>query len=133
MPKTARQIVHHSLAKNPVACRPKRRPGRRSAHRLFSAIRETIVGLAAKHKLPTHYPGREYVEVGGLISYGANFRGVNRRAADYVDKVLRGTKPADLPIEQPTAFELVVNLKTAKALGLTVPPSVLLRADQVIE
>ena len=104
-----------------------------TADAVFPAVLETIVGLVAKHRLPTHYPGRGYVEAGGLMSYGANFRAVDRRAADYVDKVLRGTKPAELPIEQPTRFELVINRKTAKALGLTIPPSLLLQADQVIE
>lgn len=100
---------------------------------VFSAARDTIVKLAEKHKLPAVYPQRNYVEAGGLISYGANFVELYRRVAVHVDKILRGAKPADLPIEQPTTFEMVVNLKTAKALGLTIPPSVLLRADQVIQ
>jgi putative ABC transport system substrate-binding protein len=104
-----------------------------NADSVFSTVRDTIVRLTAKHRLPTHYPSREYVEAGGLMSYAANFRVVNRRAAEYVDKVLRGTKPADLPVEQPSNFELVINLKTARTLGLTIPPSLLLRADQVLE
>jgi putative ABC transport system substrate-binding protein len=104
-----------------------------TAEALFYSERDTIVKLAAKHKLPATYPRREFVEAGGLISYGANFAEIYRRVAVYVDKILRGAKPADLPIEQPTTFELVVNLKTAKALGLTVPPPVLLRADEIIE
>jgi putative ABC transport system substrate-binding protein len=79
------------------------------------------------------YPDSQYVEAGGLISYAANFSDLHRRAAVLVDKILKGVKPADLPVEQPTKFQLVVNLKTAKALGLTIPPSVLGRADQVIE
>jgi putative ABC transport system substrate-binding protein len=84
-------------------------------------------------RLPTMFSQREYVAGGGLLSYGPNFLELNRRAADYVDKVLRGAKPADLPVEQPTKFELAVNLITANALGLEVPPALLARADEVIE
>jgi putative ABC transport system substrate-binding protein len=84
-------------------------------------------------RLPIIYSSREYVEAGGLISYGPNFPDLFRRAADYVDKILRGAKPGDLPVEQPTKFDLVINLVTAKALGLDVPPSLLARADEVIE
>jgi putative ABC transport system substrate-binding protein len=100
--------------------------------RLFS-YRKRIGELALKHRLPTVVGSREYVEAGGLASYGTDFPDLFRRAAVYVDKILKGTKPGDLPIEQPTKFELVINLKTAKALGLTIPPSLLQRADQVIE
>jgi putative ABC transport system substrate-binding protein len=92
-----------------------------------------IIGLAAQHRLPTVYSTRSYVVRGGLISYGANFLDLYRRAADYVDRILKGEKPADLPVQAPTKYELVINIKTAKALGLTVSPTVLARADDVIE
>ena len=95
--------------------------------------RKRIADLALKHRLPTALGAREYVEVGGLFSYAVNFLDQFRRAAAYVDRILRGARPADLPVEQPTTFELVINLKTAKALGLTIPPSLLQRANQVIE
>jgi len=91
------------------------------------------VGLAAGNRLPVLYPTALYVESGGLMSYGANFDDLFRRAAAHVDKILKGAKPGDLPIEQPTKFELVVNLRTAKALGLKIPQSVLLQASRVIE
>jgi putative ABC transport system substrate-binding protein len=99
---------------------------------LFTA-RNQVVVLATKHHLPAVYHAREFVEIGGLMSYGVNFAHQFRRSASYVDKILKGAKPGDLPVEQATRFELVVNLKTAKALGLTIPPSVLLRADHIIE
>jgi putative ABC transport system substrate-binding protein len=92
-----------------------------------------IVELAAKNRLPAMYPYGDFTESGGLMAYSTNRTEMYRRSATFVDKILKGAKPADLPIEQPTKFELVINLKTAKALGLTIPPSVLLRADQIIE
>jgi len=95
--------------------------------------RELIVGLAARHQLPTAYAYRNFVASGGLISYGADIAGQYRRAAGYVDRILRGEKAADLPVQTPTKYDLTINLKTAKALGLTVPPSLLARADEVIE
>ena len=95
--------------------------------------KEALVGLAAKHRLPTMWGLRQFVEAGGLMSYAVNFYDQIRQTAVYVDKILKGAKPGDLPVEQPTKFELVINLKTAKTLGLTIPPSLLLRADQVIE
>jgi putative ABC transport system substrate-binding protein len=95
--------------------------------------RKEIAELALKNRLPTSFAFREYVEAGGLVAYGASFPNMFRRVAEYTDKILRGAKAADLPVEQPTKFELVINMKTAKALGLTIPPSLLLRADQVIE
>jgi putative ABC transport system substrate-binding protein len=97
------------------------------------AERRRVAELAAKHRLPSVYDAREYVEAGGLVAYGPNRLELFRRAATYVDRILKGAKPGDLPIEQPTKFELVVNMRTAKALGLAVPPSVLARADEVIE
>ena len=100
---------------------------------LLYANRVRINTLALGARLPTMHATREYVEAGGLMSYGANYPDLFRRAGDYVDKILRGEKPADLPVEQPTKFDLVVNLITAKVLGLTVPPTVLARADEVIE
>ncbi|MFZ1885634.1 MAG: ABC transporter substrate-binding protein [Rhodoplanes sp.] len=100
---------------------------------VFTANRTQIVELALKNRLPVIYSNREFVSAGGLISYGPNTTDLYRRAADYVDKILRGTKPADLPVQQPTKFELIVNLKTAKVLGLEVPPTLLARADEVIE
>jgi putative ABC transport system substrate-binding protein len=100
----------------------------------FSTHRARLVELAARHRLPTMYHQREFVEgSGGLISYGADFHDLFRRAATYVDKILKGAKPGDLPVEQPSKFELVINLRTAKALGMTMPLSLLQRADQVIE
>jgi putative ABC transport system substrate-binding protein len=95
--------------------------------------RDLIVTLAARHKLPTVYPERSFAAAGGLISYGPNYGDQFRRAAGYVDRILKGEKPADLPVQVPTKYELVINLKAAKVLGLTVTQSLLARADEVIE
>jgi ABC-type uncharacterized transport system substrate-binding protein len=100
---------------------------------LFVTHRARLVDAVARGRLPAIYPARVYVEAGGLMSYGPDLPDVWRRAAAYVDKILKGTKPGDLPVEQPTTFELVINLKPAKALGLTIPHSVLLRADEVMQ
>jgi putative tryptophan/tyrosine transport system substrate-binding protein len=100
---------------------------------ILTRDRKQIIDRAAKYRLPAIYEWREHVEVGGLMSYGSSLIELSRRVATYVDRILKGAKPGDLPIEQPTKFELVINLKTAKTLGLTMPPSLLLRADQVIE
>ena len=97
------------------------------------SYRRDIVRLAEKARLPAAYWSRDYVDVGGLFSYATSLTELGRRAAVYVDKIIRGSKPSDLPVEQPTKFELIINLKTAKSLGLTIPPSVLARADQIIE
>ena len=99
----------------------------------FFFDRERLAAIALSHRIPSIFPFREWVEVGGLLSYGPDIRAMYKLAADYVDRIARGAKPADLPVEQPTKFEFVVNLKTAKALGLTVPATVLARADEVIE
>jgi putative ABC transport system substrate-binding protein len=99
----------------------------------FSSQRRRIAELAAKHRLPTMFSNREPVESGGLMSYGQNNAEHYYRAATYIDKILKGAKPGELPVEQPTKIELVINLKTAKAIGLTIPQDLLLRADQVIE
>src|SRR5262245_38835779 len=100
---------------------------------VFDAEPRRLVELAAQRRLPTIYTFRRYVEVGGLMPYGPDINDLFRRAATYVDKILKGTKPADLPVEQPTKFDFVINLRTARALGLTIPPSILARADQIFE
>jgi putative ABC transport system substrate-binding protein len=99
---------------------------------LMSVNRKRIADFALKSRLPSVYGNKEYVDAGGLLYYGADLVDIYRRAATYVDKILKGAKPAELPVEQPTKFELVVNLKTAKQIGLTIPPNVLARADKVI-
>jgi putative ABC transport system substrate-binding protein len=100
---------------------------------LTQANRKMIADLAMRHRLPAIYVAAEFVEAGGLLAYGPNYPDLYRRAATYVDKILRGAKPADLPVEQPTKFDLVINLRSAKELGLTIPPSLLIRADRIIE
>jgi putative ABC transport system substrate-binding protein len=100
---------------------------------IFTNQRRQIAELAAERRLPAVYGNSEHAEVGGLVAYSANFLDLERRAATFVDKVLKGAKPGDLPVEQPTKLELVVNLRTAKAIGLTIPPSLLQRADQIID
>ena len=101
-------------------------------HPFMSGHRARIAALALEHRFPTIFGGREYVEAGGLMSYGPNAADLHRRAAVFVDKILNGAKPGDLPVEQPTKFEFVINLKTAQTLGLTIPPALLFQADEVI-
>ena len=100
---------------------------------LTQAHQQSIIDLAARKRLPAVYPAREWVQAGGLVAYAVNYPDLYFRFARYIDKILKGTKPAELPIEQPTKFELVINLKTARALGLTIPPSLAVRADEVIQ
>jgi putative tryptophan/tyrosine transport system substrate-binding protein len=100
---------------------------------LLSFYRKNILKLAEQNRIPAMYPDQDWANTGGLMSYGANILDLYRRAAVYVDKILKGTKPADLPVEQPTKFEFVINLKTAKLLNLTIPQSVLFRVDRVIK
>ena len=104
-----------------------------TASRVISINQQRIVAFPAKNRLPAIYPYSEVIEAGGLMFYGVSFSDLFRRAATYVDKILKGAKPADLPVEQPTKFEFVINLITAKQIGLTIPPNVLVRADKVIK
>jgi putative ABC transport system substrate-binding protein len=99
---------------------------------ILNAGRDRIIQLAAKHRLPGIYEWPEHAEVGGMMAYGSSLAGLSRRVAWYVERILKGTKPADLPVEQPTRFELVINLKAAKQIGVTIPPNLLARADKVI-
>jgi putative ABC transport system substrate-binding protein len=101
-------------------------------HSLINTQQRQVLDFAAKNRLPAMYPDSEFVEAGGLMSYAPNIVDLWRRAADFVDKILKGTRPADLPVEQPIKFEFVVNLMTTKQIGLTIPPNVLVRADRVI-
>ena len=103
------------------------------ASSILNTNRERIIGLAAKYRLPAIYEWPEQAEAGGMMAYGSSLASLSRRVAIYIDKILKGAKPADLPVEQPTKFELVINLKTAKQIGLTIPPNVLARADRVIK
>jgi len=126
--------------RNPQALDPAFEVARRSAQAVLvladpitTTNRARVTMLAAKHRLPTVYGLRDFVVVGGLMAYALDAGAMMRRTADYVDRILKGAKPAELPIEQPTQYRLIVNLKTAKALGLTFPASVLLRADEVIQ
>jgi len=100
---------------------------------MFRREHGRLIDLAARHRLPAVYPWGDFVDAGGLMSYGASLTDSSRRAATYVDRILKDTKPGDLPVEQPTKLELVINLKTARTLGLTIPPSVLSRADHITE
>jgi len=104
-----------------------------TAESIFVVQRNRVVQLAAQHRLPGMYPYRLMVDAGGLMAYDSYTSDLQRRAATYVDRILKGAKPADLPVEQPTKFELIINLKTVKALSLTIPPSLLARADEIIE
>ena len=115
------------------AAMTKERVGALLVHAMLNSHRTRLADLAARSRLPAAYGVRENVEAGGLMSYGTSFLDLYRRSAAYVDKILKGAKPADLPVEQPTTYELVINLKTAKALGLTIPPSLLQRVDEVIQ
>ena len=116
--------------------RPNRARPNRNFHRTLVRLttpRSSDIELAVKSRLPASYPTAEFIEAGGLMTYSPNINDLSRRAATFVDKILKGTKPADLPVEQPIKFEFIINLKAAKQIGLTIPPNVLVRADRVIK
>jgi putative ABC transport system substrate-binding protein len=132
-----RTVVVHRAEELPAAFRGMRKNHDQavmvSSSAFMFAHRKTLGDLATEHRIPVMYEVQNFLESGGVMSYGVNVAEMQRRAAGYVDKILKGAKPADLPVEQPTKFDLAINLKTAKALGLTIPQTLLLRADQVIE
>ena len=149
---TYRQAIESVAMRLGVALRPIEVRGRDELERAFATMvqeradalivaqdpvlflaRDQVTRQAAAHRLPAMYGNREYVDVGGLMSYGPNIVDQWRRAASYVDRILKGARPSELPIEQPTRFDLIINLRTSKALGLTIPPSLLVKADQATE
>jgi putative ABC transport system substrate-binding protein len=133
MAAISRPIANSAELEPALAAVAAQRPGALMVHAVMALYRKRIIEFALSQRLPTFVEDRRWAEAGALLTYSASRADIGRSAAAYVDKVLKGVKPADLPVEQPTKFDLVINLKTAKALGLTIPPSLLARADQVIE